>query len=157
MAPRSPAKGIHPWQDVRGSRVAELLAEGLGDLVIVAGDPPERVQASKLLLTAASQPLASQLKLADLLAHSEVRWPELTAGAASAVVECSCGIDDPFRGCSAADVEASSRMATHMNPTSPLGARRYQSGVTSRSLQHHRFFSRPLSLLSIPPPRTIWS
>lgn len=93
-----------PWEALRGPSTAELLAaESFCDLYLVAGDPPERVPASRLLLAAASQPLARQLHLEAVEPGSEVTLPEVSAKAARAIVAFSCGLKRPFEDCSVMD------------------------------------------------------
>lgn len=100
------AQGLH-WEEQRGPRLAKLLADGyLSDLVLVAGEPPERIPAARILLAAASQPLAQQLKLEALAPGAELNLPKVSAATARAVVAYSCGVSRPFGGCSPAEARA---------------------------------------------------
>eukprot|EP00927_Polykrikos_kofoidii_P078632 TRINITY_DN7543_c0_g1_i1.p1 TRINITY_DN7543_c0_g1~~TRINITY_DN7543_c0_g1_i1.p1 ORF type:complete len:870 (-),score=85.34 TRINITY_DN7543_c0_g1_i1:33-2519(-) len=92
------------WGNFQGPRAAALLAKGqFSDLMIVAGEPPQCVPASRILLAAASPSLSHQLGLPSLPVGSEFRIPHMRPGVARALVSFSCGMQEPFEGISASD------------------------------------------------------
>mmetsp|Transcript_156609 Transcript_156609/g.502776 ORF Transcript_156609/g.502776 Transcript_156609/m.502776 type:complete len:800 (-) Transcript_156609:188-2587(-) len=109
------AKEAGTWE--RGVRVFELLATGdFGDVQLVAGQPPERIAASRVLLAAASEPLARHLRHSEHA--SELELPGLSAVAVRAAVAFSCGVRRPFVGLSPADAwAAASLLRNGLGPT----------------------------------------
>lgn len=92
----------------RASKIAALLHAGeFSDVHLVAGDPPERVPASRVLLAACSEQLAIHLREAAEAGRStEVSLPEITATAARALVAHSCGVANAFDGCSSEEASS---------------------------------------------------
>eukprot|EP00931_Biecheleriopsis_adriatica_P067370 TRINITY_DN41521_c0_g1_i1.p1 TRINITY_DN41521_c0_g1~~TRINITY_DN41521_c0_g1_i1.p1 ORF type:complete len:826 (-),score=156.42 TRINITY_DN41521_c0_g1_i1:114-2561(-) len=95
------------WQEQRAPALLELLAQGeFCDLYLLAGEPGERIPASRLLLAASSQALAARLREeAGSAASTPSLWrlPEVRPTVARAVVAYSCGAARPFASCSPAE------------------------------------------------------